>query len=256
MNENVEVLFYNNTSDKAVDNEFAISLKTKEGDEIILYRTDDNKSFLEYYGDINKKAEEYMGDKELGEADEVLIPYVNVNGIINYKELTRKEIKNTDGMYISNAIQNVNFSLNESGCNITSHATMTTQYISEGNRYFWFKDTFIIFMKEANSSMPYFSLKVDNQDILEKKEETDEPKILDPSVFTPDRYKEYLVGGEYKFYEDEEYEYYYPSQKTEIVQVYFKDGNIMTAEEALKSNLISIELLDKYGVEYIKKEKT
>ena len=30
----------------------------------------------------------------------------------------------------------------------------------------------------------------------------------------------------------------------------------MTAEEALKSNLISIELLDKYGVEYIKKEKT
>ena len=79
---------------------------------------------------------------------------------------------------------------------------------------------------------------------------------MDPSVFTPDRYKEYLVGGEYKFYEDEEYEYYYPSQKTEIVQVYFKDGNIMTAEEALKSNLISIELLDKYGVEYIKKEKT
>lgn len=256
LNENVEVLFYNNTSDKAVDNEFAISLKTKEGDEIILYRTDDNKSFLEYYEDINKKAEEYVGDKELGKADEVLIPYVNVNGIINYKELTRKEIKNTDGMYISNAIQNVNFSLNESGCNITSHATMTTQYISVGNRYFWFKDTFIIFMKEANSSMPYFSLKVDNQDILEKKEETDEPKILDPSVFTPDRYKEYLVGGEYKFYEDEEYEYYYPSQKTEIVQVYFKDGNIMTAEEALKSNLISIELLDKYGVEYIKKEKT
>ena len=46
-----------------------------------------------------------------------------------------------------------------------------------------------------------------------------------------------------------------PHQKTKVVQVYFKDGGIMTVEQALKENKISLELLDKYEVEYIKKEK-
>lgn len=256
LNENVDVLFYNRTSNEAVNNDFAVRLKTKEGDEIILYRTDDKKSFDEYYEEIERKTQEYTGDTNFGEEDELLVPYVRVNGIINYKELVGKTIKNTDGMYIANAIQNVNFSLNESGCNLSSHATMTTQYISAGNRYFWFRDTFVIFMKEAESDSPYFALKVDNSDILEKKEETDEPKIVDPTVFTPERYQKYLGGGEYKFYEDENYEYYYSSHKTEIVQVYFKNGDILTVEEALKQGKITMDLLDKYGVEYSKKEKS
>lgn len=67
-----------------------------------------------------------------------------------------------------------------------------------------------------------------------------------------DRYK--VLDGEYKFYEDENYEYYYPTQKTKVVQVYFKNGDIMTAEEALKQGKITMELLDKYEIEYIKKE--
>ena len=82
-----------------------------------------------------------------------------------------------------------------------------------------------------------------------------EPKIVDPTVFTPERYQKYLGGGEYKFYEDENYEYYYSSHKTEIVQVYFKNGDILTVEEALKQGKITMDLLDKYGVEYSKKEK-
>ena len=51
------------------------------------------------------------------------------------------------------------------------------------------------------------------------------------------------------------YEYYYSSHKTEIVQVYFKSGDILTVEEALKQGKITMDLLDKYGVEYSKKEK-
>ena len=254
LNENINVLFYNEVSNRAVNNDFAVALKTKEGDEIILYRTDENKSFKEYYEDIKKKTDSYQGSNVFEKSDELLVPYVRVNGMISYNELIGKEIKNTNKMYISKLIQNVNFSLNESGCNLQSTATMTTQYLSVGNRYFWFKDTFIIFMKEANSSMPYFALKVDNADILEKKEENDEPKILDYTEIDPEKY--FVENGEYKFFEDEKYEYYYQTKKTELVQVFFKeDGKIMTAEEALKSGKISIELLDKYGVEYIKKEK-
>ena len=94
MNKNVEVLFYNKTNNN-VSNDFAIKLKTKEGDEIILYRTDKNKSFDEYYKDTQEKTNTYVGSKEFAEDDELLIPYVSLNGMIVYDELYGKFIKDT-----------------------------------------------------------------------------------------------------------------------------------------------------------------
>ena len=260
MNKDVEILFYNKLNNGSLlSNDMAIKLKTKEGDEIILYRTDDKKSFNEYYEDIKAKTKNYKGRTEFSEDDELRIPYVKVNGMINYNELYDKKIKNSKGLYIYDVIQNVNFYLNERGCNLSSKATMVTEYmgIGQDTKYCYFQDTFIIFMKEKNSDKPYFALKVDNNDILEKIEETDEPKIFDSTTLA-DRekyYSKYLQGGEYKFFEDEKYEYYYPTQKTQVVQVYFKNGDIMTAEEALKQGKISMDLLDKYEIEYFKKEK-
>lgn len=260
MNKNVEILFYNKLNNGSLlSNDMAIKLKTKEGDEIILYRTDDKKSFDEYYEDIKAKTKNYKGRTEFSEDDELRVPYVKVNGMINYNQLYDKKIKNSKGLYIYDVVQNVNFYLNERGCNLSSKATMVTEYmgIGEDTKYCYFQDTFIIFMKEKKSDKPYFALKVDNNDILEKIEETDEPKIFDSTTLA-DRekyYSKYLQGGEYKFFEDEKYEYYYPTQKTQVVQVYFKNGDIMTAEEALKQGKISMDLLDKYEIEYFKKEK-
>lgn len=260
MNKNVEILFYNKLNNGSLlSNDMAIKLKTKEGDEIILYRTDDKKSFDEYYEDIKAKTKNYKGRTEFSEDDELRVPYVKVNGMINYNQLYDKKIKNSKGLYIYDVVQNVNFYLNERGCNLSSKATMVTEYmgIGEDTKYCYFQDTFIIFMKEKKSDKPYFALKVDNNDILEKIEETDEPKIFDSTTLA-DRekyYSKYLQGGEYKFFEDEKYEYYYPTQKTQVVQVYFKNGDIMTAEEALKQGKISMDLLDKYEIEYLKKEK-
>ena len=260
MNKNVEILFYNKLNNGSLlSNDMAIKLKTKEGDEIILYRTDDKKSFDEYYEDIKAKTKNYKGRTEFSKDDELRIPYVKVNGMINYNQLYDKKIKNSKGLYIYDVIQNVNFNLNERGCNLSSKATMVTEYmgIGEDTKYCYFQDTFIIFMKEANSDKPYFTLKVDNSDILEKIEETDEPKIFDSTTLA-DRekyYSKYLQGGEYKFFEDEKYEYYYPSQKTKVVMVYFPNGVAMSAEEALNQGKISMDLLDKYEIEYFKKEK-
>ena len=257
MNKNVEILFYNRKGYKPQNNDFAVKLKTKEGDEIILYRTDDNKTFEEYYEDIKNKTNAYTGKAEFLKNDELIVPYVRVNGMISYDELYEKEIKNTNGLYIYDVIQNVNFSLNEKGCNLSSKATMVTEYMSVNDeaRYCYFKDKFVIFMKEADSDNPYFALKVDNSDILEKKEENDEPKILDYTMMG-DADLNKFEKVEYKFFEDDKYEYYYPIQKTKYVQVYFKNGeNMMTAEEALKEGKITLDLLDKYEVEYIKKEK-
>ena len=180
MNKNVEILFYNKLNNGSLlSNDMAIKLKTKEGDEIILYRTDDKKSFDEYYEDIKTKSKNYKGRTEFTKDDELRIPYVKVNGMINYNQLYDKKIKNSKGLYIYDVIQNVNFYLNERGCNLSSKATMVTEYmgIGQDTKYCYFQDTFIVFMKEANSDKPYFALKVDNNDILEKIEETDEPKI-------------------------------------------------------------------------------
>ena len=260
MNKNVEILFYNKLNNGSLlSNDMAIKLKTKEGDEIILYRTDDKKSFDEYYEDIKAKTKNYKGRTEFSEDDELRVPYVKVNGMINYNQLYDKKIKNSKGLYIYDVIQNVNFYLNERGCNLSSKATMVTEYmgIGQDTKYCYFQDTFIVFMKEANSDKPYFALKVDNNDILEKVEETDEPKIFDSTTLADGEkyYSKYLQGGEYKFFEDEQYEYYYPSQKTKVVRVYFPNGVTMTAEDALKQGKITMDLLDKYEIEYSKREK-
>ena len=79
------------------------------------------------------------------------------------------------------------------------------------------------------------------------KDEFDKLKVPDS--------EKYLDGIEYKFYEDDKFEYYYTSQKTAVVRVYFKNGENMTVEEALKQGKITMNLLDEYGVEYLKKEK-
>lgn len=260
MNKNIEILFYNRNSDSLFSSDdFAIKLKTKEGDEIILYRTDDNKSFDEYYKDIKEKSNSYTGNREFSKDDELRVPYVRVNGMVYYNELYDKEIKDSGGLFIYDVIQNVNFSLNEKGCNLSSKATMVTEYmgIGEDTKFCFFQDTFIIFMKEKDSDNPYFALKVDNDDILEKKEETNGPRLIDYTELNPENYQKYLNGEEYKFYEDEKYEYYYPSPKTDAVIVYFRDDNytMMTAEEALKQGKITMDLLDKYEIEYIKKSK-
>lgn len=250
INKNIEVLFFNNSDSK----EFAVKLFTKEGDEIILYKTNSNKSFDELYNDMEDKAKEYSGNKSFGKDDELLLPYVRVNGVISYDELYGKTIKDTNGLVMYDVIQIVNFYLNEKGCNLTSGLSMTTEYLSAATRYFYYTDTFVIFMKEKNSDKPYFALKVDNDDILEKKEETDIPKIVDYTILK-DADKLKIVSGEYKFFEDEKYEYYYDKQKTKFVMVFFKTGEIMTVEDALKNDKITIKLLDGYGVKYIIKEK-
>ena len=255
MNKNIEILFFNRNDDNSANSDdFAIKLKTQEGDEIILYRTNENKNFDEYYNDIQEKANTYTGSKEFLKEDELRIPYVRVNGMIAYNELYNKTIKDTS-LYFSDVVQNINFYLNEKGCNLSSQTTLVTEVIGISNepRYCYFDDQFIVFMKEANSNNPYFALKVDNTDILEKKEEIDAPKIIDYTAIDSSKYV--ATEGEYKFYEDENYEYYFPTRKVAYVIVYFKDGDYFDVENALKDGKITIDLLDKYEIEYIRREK-
>ena len=163
---NVEILFYNSNED------FAIKLKTKENEEIILYKTTGiDKSFEENYNDIQEFKSKYNGEKVLQKADVLKIPYISVNDSINYDELCGRIIKETN-TYISQAVQTIEFNLNNIGGNVKSEAVITGTYgaTQETRKEFILNTDFILYLKEESKDKPYFALKVNNTDVLVKKQ--------------------------------------------------------------------------------------
>ena len=159
---NVEVLFYNSEDD------FAIKLKTKEGEEVILYKTtEENNSFEENYEEVKKKQSGYS-EKTTFEKDDMLrIPFIKVNAEINYDELCGREIINSE-YYIKQALQTIDFELNNIGGSVKSEAVIdaTQKAITKNARKMIFDSDFILYLKEENKEQPYFALKVDNTDVL------------------------------------------------------------------------------------------
>ena len=159
---NIEVLFYNSKDD------FAIKLKTNEGEEVYLYRTSgEGKSFEENYIEMLDKEKKYTGDRYWNKADTLKIPFINVNDEINYDELCGRYIKGTN-IYIKQALQTINFELNNFGGSVKSEALIesTRQAVESINREFKYDKDFILYLKEENKAKPYFALKVDNIDVL------------------------------------------------------------------------------------------
>lgn len=159
---NVEVLFYNSEKD------FAIKLKTKEGEEVVLYKTTgENKSFAENYEEVKKKQSSYSGKTSFEEEDMLRIPFIKVSDEINYDELCGREIKNSK-YYIKQALQTIDFELNNVGGSVKSEAVIdaTNKAIIKNPRKMILDSDFILYLKEENKQQPYFALKVDNTDIL------------------------------------------------------------------------------------------
>ena len=160
---NVEVLFYNSTED------FAIKIKTKEGDEVILYRTSEvGKTFNGYYQDINEKELKYTGSKMFEETDKILIPFIKIYDEVNYDDLCGKYIKETNKMYIKQALQTIDFELNNVGGSVKSEAIIEVpQSVSlDVEREMIFNNNFVLFLKEGGKKQPYFALMVDDENVL------------------------------------------------------------------------------------------
>ena len=161
---NVEVLFYNSTED------FAIKLKTIEGEEVYLYKTpSDNNSFEEKYFEMISKKDNYKGNNSWEKHDYLRIPFISVKDEINYDELCGRYIKGKNRTYIKQALQTINFELNNVGGSVKSEALIeiTKSATFEIGRKFVFDDNFVLFLKEENKEKPYFALNVDNIDLLE-----------------------------------------------------------------------------------------
>lgn len=161
---NVEILFYDS------EEELAIKLKTKEGDEIYLFKTSgENKSFEENYQEMLEKSLKYNGEKECQENDTIKIPFIKVNDEINYDELCGRYIKGIN-CYIAQALQTIEFELNNVGGSVKSEAAIQTYRgtsILEHGRKFIFNSGFLLYIKEFDKQKPYFALKVDDINVLQ-----------------------------------------------------------------------------------------
>mgnify|MGYP004470630635 CR=1 FL=1 len=150
-----------------------VSSKTKENEEVYLYRTaGENKSFEENYQEMMKKQAQYTGEKQWKRIDVLNIPFIKVSDEINYDELCGRMIKGTN-WYIRQAIQTIDFELNNYGGSVKSEALIEAlkEAVFEKGREFIYNDDFILYLKEEDKDKPYFALKVDGTDILVSAEE-------------------------------------------------------------------------------------
>ena len=160
-------------------------MKTKEGEEVVLYKTTgENKSFEENYEEIKKKQSSYSGKTTFGKEDMLRVPFIKVNDEINYDELCGREIKNSK-YYIKQALQTIDFELNNVGGSVKSEALIEAleKEVFETGRKFIYNDDFILYLKEEDKEKPYFALKVDNTDILLEEGEQYQMFLDDGGIF-------------------------------------------------------------------------
>lgn len=155
----VEVLYYNNSSD------FAIKLRTQENEEIILSRGNTENTFKAIYEEIEKKSTQYQKSKSFQKGDTLKIPYLNLKIKKEFTELENKDFYFANGKkyYIDKALQTISLELNEHGGKIKSEAGMEVKQFSaleSSSRMFHFDDEFVFFLKEKDKSLPYFATKI------------------------------------------------------------------------------------------------
>ena len=159
----VNVLYYNSEDD------FAVSLITKEWEQIILERGTNKKSFKKTFDEVIKKSEKYSWEKSFWEYDYLTVPKLKLKEIKKFDELTNKEFDWVDNRTykISDAIQTIEFELDEKWWKIKSEALMhvfsngMVEHFEEYNqRYFYFDKPFTIFLKEEDKNLPYFAAQI------------------------------------------------------------------------------------------------
>lgn len=158
---NLEVTYYEWNEDTW---EYIIRLKTKENEEIILAKLREENDFNETYNKIIELESTYEDSNKFRKDDILVIPYIKLNCLINYEELCGKEIKESDGLFIVNAIQSIEFSMNPKGGELFSQASMQTASLSAPPmkaRKLNFCEPCYLFIKEKDKEKPYFAVKID-----------------------------------------------------------------------------------------------
>ena len=172
----VDVLYYKSKDD------FAIKLKTKQEDEVILCKNPEGKTFGEIYNNILEKTEvkvynmpnnqdNYESVKfygELKEGESLKVPNIKLKEKNEIKEIENKKFQFSDGKIysIEKALQTIEFELDRTGGKIKSEAGMMVKNesvaIIDEIREFSIDDTFAIFLIEKGKDKPYFAGKIND----------------------------------------------------------------------------------------------
>lgn len=167
----VYVYFYNSKDD------FAVALKSKEWEDIILARGVEWDSFLDIYNDIVAKWDEYQKKHYFTKDDLLKVPNLKVKTLQEFKELENKDFYAADGdiCNIEKALQTIEFELNKSWWYIKSEAWIgmmktTSLAMPEEieHRYFYFDKPFVMLWKEADKDLPYFATQISDITLFQK----------------------------------------------------------------------------------------
>ena len=156
----VEVLYYNSSSD------FAIKLKTKQNDEVIISRGNTETNFGDVFKSITEKSSKYNGSTTFNETDKLKIPNIKFNLKEEITEVENKPFTFSNGREycIEKALQTIQFELDEKGGKIKSEAGISLKEAAikptEKPRDFLVDDTFTIFLKEEGRDLPYFAAQI------------------------------------------------------------------------------------------------
>ena len=179
--ENVRYFGFNNNSDSKLTNQievlyydtkdYMIKLNTKNGDELFFIINPEGSTFNEMWTNANNKANKYTGNKVFTTNDYLKIPYLSFDIKREYTELCNHVFFNKTGTEyfdIQKAIQTIKLELDNKGGKVKSEAVIDTKngITSVGkepeHRYFYYNDTFALFIKEKNKEVPYFAARVDD----------------------------------------------------------------------------------------------
>lgn len=160
----VKPLFYNS------DNDFAVSLDSKDSKKIYLFRTDELITFQEAYKQILEKSN---NDEEIV-VSRLAIPNLSVDALSLYNELVGEIfIRKSDkqDFIIGQVMQNLKLELNSKGAKIKSEAVMKVKGAYNPNwqrkRSFMFNDTFYLFIVDNDN--PIVALRVNDINLFNKK---------------------------------------------------------------------------------------
>jgi hypothetical protein len=150
------------------DDDFIIILTSELfEDEIILAKITPSSTLLKTIEAVEGRIKQ--GETiEMDERDKLQIPKFNFDITHSYNELIGKFFKNKkfEEYYITEALQNIRFKLDEKGALLESESRIGGQIISPRPKYLIFDKPFLLIMKEKNGTYPYFAVWIDNAELM------------------------------------------------------------------------------------------
>ena len=159
----VYVYYYNS------NNNFAIALKTKEWEDVILARWIWWDSFMDVYNNILKNEEKYEWKHRFTEHDYLKVPELKVKTLTEFDDLENKGFytKSWNICNIDEALQTIEIKLDKEWGEIKSEVWIeaVAWWVLEfepkiEHRYFYFDKPYIILLKESDKDLPYFAAQI------------------------------------------------------------------------------------------------